>query len=131
MAERILSAKEVDALRALRAAGQPMSAYDILDALRRTHPTAAAPSAYRALSGLIARGLVHRLESINAYVACCSDEPCEAPLFAICDQCGGVDETSDRAVASDIAAAARRGGFVPQKSVIELIGRCASCQDAN
>ena len=126
----MLSDMEDSALAALRAAGQPMTAYAVLETLRAVRPSAAAPTAYRALSRLVGRGLVHRLESINAYVACCCDADCTAPVFAICERCGHVAERSAPRLATDLAAAAAKGGFVPQKSVVELIGRCAGCRDA-
>ena len=124
-----LNDTQTDALGALRAAAHPLSAYDVLDALRRTRPTAAAPTAYRALTRLIELGLAHRIESINAYVACCTPHPSSAPLFSICNRCGAVDEMADATLVAGLAAAAERGGFRPQKSVIELIGHCAGCQD--
>lgn len=122
-----LTQMEARALIALRQATQPMSAYAVLAELRDVRPTAAAPTAYRALARLMERGLVHRLESVNAYVACCAQDGCTTPVFSICRRCGSVDERSEPQVATDLAAAAARDGFVPQKSVIELIGRCAGC----
>ena len=124
-----LSEMEARALDALRRSHQPLSAYAVLAELRAVRATAAAPTAYRALGRLIERGLAHRLESLNAYVACCVDEGCANPLFAICGRCGTVDERSDPRLATDLAAAAAKGGFVPEKSVIELIGHCAGCRD--
>lgn len=122
-----LGPMEASALRALERAQAPLSAYDVMAALRAERPTAAAPTAYRALAKLIARGLVHRLESLNAYVACCADHGGTAPLFSICDDCGAVGEMADASVVLRLAAAAGREGFVAKTSVIELHGRCAGC----
>ncbi len=116
------------ALRALSEAGRPLTAYDVLDALRAERPTAAPPTAYRALERLIALGLAHRLESINAYVACCAEHADAAPLFAICDACGDVDEMADRGAVESLVARAGQSGFAPKKSVVELHGLCAGCQ---
>lgn len=118
------------ALDRLRRAAGPIGAYEVLDALRDIRPTAAAPTAYRTLAKLIAKGLVHRLESLNAYVACCADHTGCAPLFSICDTCGGVDELADPAAAQSLIAAAERHGFAPEKQVVELHGRCAQCRAA-
>jgi len=116
------------ALGALERASRPLSAYEVLDALRVARPSAAPPTAYRALERLIALGLAHRLESINAYIACCAKHDDAAPLFAICDDCGHVDEMADRAAVETLTARAGQSGFVPKKSVVELHGVCAGCQ---
>ncbi|RAI04141.1 transcriptional repressor [Acuticoccus sediminis] len=118
------------ALKVLRGAPGPVGAYDVLEALKTVRPTAAAPTAYRTLAKLIDKGLAHRLESLNAYVACCAEHGGTAPLFSICDDCGVVGELADPAVASHLAAAVQREGFEAEKQVIELHGRCASCRSA-
>ena len=118
------------ALDVLRRASAPVGAYDVLEALREVRPTAAAPTAYRILAKLIEKGQAHRLESLNAYVACCMNHDAGAPLFSICDDCGVVGEMADPAVASQLAAAVQREGFEAQKQVIELHGRCAACRSA-
>jgi Fur family zinc uptake transcriptional regulator len=117
------------ALAALAAAGRPLTAYEVLEAVRRARPTAAAPTAYRALARLVALGLAHRIESLNAWVAC-SAEHDGAPAFSICDDCGTVDELADPGLASSVARLAEAGGFAPTRPVIELHGRCAGCQRA-
>jgi len=123
-----LSETQRRALAALRGAGRPLTAYEVLDVLRRERPTAAPPTAYRALEKLIALGLAHRLESINAYVACCAQHDDGTPLFAICDDCGLVDELPDAGAVQTLAACAEKSGFAAHKSVVELHGRCAGCR---
>ena len=118
------------ALDVLARADGPVGAYDVLAALRTVRPSAAAPTAYRTLTRLIEKGLVHRLESLNAYVACCAEHDGSAPLFSICDDCGTVGELAAPAVASQLAAAVGREGFEAEKQVIELHGRCAQCRTA-
>jgi Fur family zinc uptake transcriptional regulator len=124
-----LNVTQAETLRALRAAGRPLTAYEVLDALRAARRSAAPPTAYRALARLMELGLVHRLESINAYVPCCAEHGTGEPAFSICDDCGTVAEITDPEIADGIAAAARRGGFEPARSVIELHGRCAGCRE--
>lgn len=123
-----LNPTQAETLRALRGAGRPMSAYEVMDALREAGRSAAPPTAYRALARLIELGLVHRLESINAYVACCAEHGRDAPAFSICDDCGTVAEFSDPDALDRVVDAARRAGFEPVKPVIELHGRCADCR---
>jgi Fur family zinc uptake transcriptional regulator len=115
-------------LDVLRRAARPMSAYEILDQLRRQRATAP-PTVYRALAKLQAGGLVHRLEALNAY-ACC-DHPGHASdsQFLICAQCGAVDEVIDKAVATAVSDLAGRRGFVPERQAVEVMGLCADCRD--
>lgn len=127
---RTASDLEEIALDVLRKATAPVGAYEVLDALRGARPTAAAPTAYRTLAKLIEKGLAHRLESLNAYVACCAEHEGAAPLFSICDDCGVAREMADPAVNVQLAETAQRDGFIAEKQVIELHGRCAACREA-
>jgi Fur family zinc uptake transcriptional regulator len=106
---------------------QPTGAYAILEALRGKSGAAAPPTVYRALDFLIAQGLVHRLESLNAYVGCPQPETGHATQFLICTDCGEVTELDD----ADVAIAARQravaAGFIVDRLTIELAGRCLDC----
>ncbi len=112
----------------LNRAGAPMSAYTILDALRG-EGFRAPLQVYRALDKLQDHGLVHRLESINSFVACshaqCHDTGLVA--FAICDVCGQVSEFSDQAVSRRLARWAADNAFKAEKTTIEIRGACAEC----
>jgi Fur family zinc uptake transcriptional regulator len=114
--------------RALHAAGAPMTAYQVLDAVRR-HGISAPPTVYRALSRLVEEGLAHRLESINAYVACADPQHRHtAAAFAICSDCGTIEEMVDTRVLKRLQARATRRGFKINDTTIELRGRCAVCR---
>ena len=121
------TSNDVEILRVLRSAKSPMSAYAILDAVQNTRITAPT-TVYRALSRLIADGAVHRLESLNAYVAC-SDLPHlhGSSVFAICRDCGHVDELAEVDVVQRLHSDATRLGFQIEATTIELTGRCALC----
>jgi Fur family transcriptional regulator, zinc uptake regulator len=121
------SSNDVEILRVLRSAKSPMSAYAILGAVQNTRITAPT-TVYRALSRLIADGAVHRLESLNAYVAC-SDLPHlhGSSVFAICRDCGHVDELAEVDVVQRLHSDATRLGFQVEATTIELTGRCALC----
>jgi Fur family transcriptional regulator, zinc uptake regulator len=113
---------------ALSAAGQPMSAYSILDSLRDAGLRAPL-QVYRALDKLVENGSVHRLESLNAFVACAHKhchENC-ASAFAICEKCGSVTEFSDDAVMRRLRGWSGRANFTPSKMVVEVRGMCAAC----
>jgi Fur family transcriptional regulator, zinc uptake regulator len=113
--------------RALRAAGRPMSAYEILEAVR-SHGISAPATVYRALSQLIESGLVHRLESINAYVACIEpDRHHDSAIFVICSACGSYEELFDTIVLKRLHARASERRFKVDNTTIEIRGQCAAC----
>ena len=114
-------------LRLLNDSGVPMTAYELLDAGRK-HGISAPPTVYRALKRLIRDGRVHRLESINAYVACNDAHHAHgAAIFAICNDCGHVDEISETGTLKRVAAKADALGFKVEHAVIELRGHCRVC----
>lgn len=115
-------------LGALSHAEAPLSAYTILDRLR-DDGFRAPLQVYRALDKLTRLGLVHRLESLNAFVACIQPHCHEAGMvaFAICETCGQVDEFSDGQVAERLSGWAAGHGFHPHKTTIEIRGTCAAC----
>jgi Fur family zinc uptake transcriptional regulator len=84
---------------------------------------------YRALDFLRENGLVHRIESRNAFVACGRNHGADALVaFLICERCGAVGEAPAAAIGQSLAAAARSAGFAPNLSVIEITGTCAHCR---
>jgi Fur family zinc uptake transcriptional regulator len=114
-------------LRILQSATGPMTAYEVLDAARK-HDISAPPTVYRALNKLIEQGAAHRLETINAYVACVdSRHRHEAVVFAICRDCGNVEELEERDTLRRLRATADERGFKVENAVIELKGQCNAC----
>lgn len=115
-------------LDALAKADGPLSAYTILDRLRGDGFRAPL-QVYRALEKLLGAGLVHRLESLNAFVACAHPHCHEQGMiaFAICEGCGQVDEFSDAVVEERLGAWSKDNSFRTEKTTIEIRGRCASC----
>ncbi|MCB1385390.1 MAG: transcriptional repressor [Nitratireductor sp.] len=109
----------------------PLSAYAILDELR-DHGLRAPLQIYRALDKLVEYGRVHRLESLNAFVAC-SHPGCEdhgTIAFAICESCRQVVEITDHRLAGQLQLLAGEAGLRLNTSVVELRGRCAQCAAA-
>ncbi len=113
---------------ALTGTEEPQSAYTLLDRLR-ADGLRAPLQIYRALEKLIDLGLVHRLESLNAFVACshptCSDHTTVA--FAICDDCGLVDEVADERLTLNLKEVADDYRFALKQSIVELRGTCKDC----
>ena len=109
----------------------PMSAYMILDQLRDSGFWAPL-QIYRALEKLIGMGRVHRLESLNAFIAC-NHMSCEkggATAFVICDRCENVQEVCDESVSLFLVALTQKAKFRASKSSIELHGVCDACEGA-
>lgn len=130
-AERKLTRNQSCVLERLEAASAPLSAYTLLDQLRE-QGFRAPLQVYRALDGLIAAGLVHRLESLNAFVACAGghrhdDHDHLMTAFAICDRCGQVAELSDHDVDHRLSEWVSATGFAAKKAVIEFRGTCGKC----
>ncbi len=114
---------------ALTGAEGPLSAYTILDRLRGSGFRAPL-QVYRALDKLVEFGMVHRLESLNAFVACRHPgcDTCETIAFAICEKCGKVAEVADEELARQLNDLAERTGFTPKKSIVEVRGHCRDCR---
>jgi len=113
-------------------AGKPLKAYDLLDQVRDGGgPGAAAPpTVYRSLDFLLANGFIHKLESINAFTACCHPTfPHSAP-FLICDRCHDAIELEDEDIAAQLEARALALGFAPHSQTLEVHGVCADCAGA-
>jgi Fur family zinc uptake transcriptional regulator len=123
-----LTAIRANALQLIADAGRPIKAYDLLDRMRQTHDGAAPPTVYRALDFLLEHGFIHKLASINAFVACHHPgSAAHAVPFLICDRCHSAVELEDEKVAGLLDARARALGFVPRAQTVEMHGVCADC----
>lgn len=126
--QRQLNAKEKLVLAALRRCGKPASAYDLIDDLK-PEGVKAPPTVYRALGRLIEAGLVHRLESLNAFVACSHAHRCNAVAFAVCDDCGAVEEFESKQLSGILEGWAKKARFGLRQTTVELRGSCAACAE--
>ncbi|SIS65857.1 Fur family transcriptional regulator, zinc uptake regulator [Roseivivax lentus] len=105
-----------------------MGAYDILDILREEGLGAQPPVAYRALDFLTTHGFVHRIERLNAFVACTHPGARHAPTFLICRSCSAVAEACAAPPVAEIRSAAAELGFAIEKVAIEAEGLCPACR---
>ncbi len=127
MTNRPLAPKHVLVFDALKMAGRPVTAYQLIDAVRDAG-ISAPPTVYRALNRLISDGLVHKLESMNAFVVCTHTHAGgTVPVFTICNACGDAREFADETVGEQLAKRAIERGFILDRAVIELHGTCAKC----
>lgn len=115
-------------LKALEKSITPLTAYHILDQLR-TKGIKAPLQVYRALDKLVGQGLVHRVESINAFMACRHHEHAShgETVFMICESCGTVRECSDEKTTAVLRKLARTEDFNLARSTVELRGKCGKC----
>ncbi len=114
-------------LQILCVSDKPLSAYELLDRMRGVVKNPTPPTVYRALDFLLEQGLVHRLESLHAYVGCTHPEHPHASQFLICDHCGEVAEVEDTSVVKSLKAASKAQGFRTKRPIVELLGTCAHC----
>ncbi len=105
-----------------------MGAYEILDTLRDEGLGAQPPVAYRALDFLVANGFAHKIERLNAFIACTHPETSHTPAFLICRGCNAVAEAHAEPARGMLGAAAEAAGFEIEQAVVEAIGRCPRCR---
>ena len=108
-------------------ASKPLTAYDALAALAQKLDKPKPPTAYRALEFFTAHGFIHRIESLNAYVACGESHKHKGAQFMICDSCEHVEEIHLCSMPEALTKQAAAKGFTPSHWNLELHGRCAKC----
>lgn len=123
-----LTPQRSEVLALLLAQTGPMKAYELLAEIQKRKPTAAPPTVYRALDFLVSVGLVHRLGSLNAFIACRHHDHNHHGVMLICDDCHGVTELSAAPITATLALEAAAVGFTVAAQDVELHGRCADCQ---
>jgi Fur family transcriptional regulator, zinc uptake regulator len=106
---------------------RPVGAYDILASLQGDGRSAAPPTVYRALEFLMEHGLVHRIESLNAFVGCADPRNSHAGQFFICENCRSAAEVTDTKLAEALAGCAQRLGFAVKSQTVEFRGLCPAC----
>jgi Fur family zinc uptake transcriptional regulator len=110
------------------AADGPVGAYNLLDRLKETHKAATPPTIYRTLDFLRAQGLIHRVDRLNAFIACTDVGRHAHPVqFLICRRCGAVDELDNQEIVVAIQHAAAGRGFHPVLTTLDVEGTCSKC----
>lgn len=116
-------------LEALAESAHPCGAYDLIEALRAKKGRAFAPIAiYRALDFLKENGLIHRIESLNAFIACPHRHDDDNVVFLICETCRHVEETIAAPLNQALKGVAEAHGFAPRHQVVEISGLCSACR---
>jgi Fur family zinc uptake transcriptional regulator len=117
-------------LELLLNSGRATKAYSLLDEMRQIHPGSAPPTVYRALDFLLSAGLVHRIESINAFTVCHDLTQCQHGILVVCQQCGSVTELHQPKLRQALVTQIEDAGYRLASDEIELKGLCAACQAA-
>ena len=106
-----------------------LGAYDVLDRLRQEGFGSQPPVAYRALDFLVENEFAHKIEKLNAFIACANSGAPHSPAFMICRVCDSVAETQSMPARGALGDAAKAAGFVIEKTVVEAEGVCPTCVD--
>jgi Fur family zinc uptake transcriptional regulator len=111
-----------------------VKAYELLDRIKPLQMAAKPPTIYRALEFLSEQGLIHRVESLNAFIGCCCSNAPHEQLLLICKHCQEVEERTATKVMRALAEEFNDAGFIVHSKAIEIHGICSQCAasvDAN
>ncbi|NJM34776.1 MAG: transcriptional repressor [Rhodomicrobium sp.] len=115
--------------KALLSSHKALGAYDIIEKLQKEGRRLAPISVYRIIDVLLEAGLIHRLESKNAFFACLSQhEDAKSALILVCDDCSRVAETDAPDAWDAIRSVTQSSGFTVSETVLEVQGTCADCR---
>ena len=106
---------------------KPVKAYDILGQLSSENYIEKPPTVYRALDFLQNNQLIHRIESMNAYIGCSIKHHSFDSKFFICDKCNEVEEIADAQVSKSLISVSKKHGFHPSLMNVEIHGTCTQC----
>jgi Fur family transcriptional regulator, zinc uptake regulator len=118
-------------LELIFAADQPIGAYALLAALQSERGKVGPPTVYRALDFLLSCELIHKIESMSAFVACDDAGHPHESQFMICDDCGAAEEIQDEAIVESLRRLGEDRGFAVGRHVIEARGLCPACRAAH
>lgn len=122
-----LTPKRRDVLDCVAQSHQAAGAYEIIERMAANGPRPAPITVYRALDFLLAHGLVHKIESRNAFIACSHAHEDEPAALLICEGCGIVAELDSPETFASLTRQATAQGFRPERTVVEISGRCGHC----
>ena len=105
-----------------------LGAYDVLARLSEEGFGTQPPVAYRALSFLTDNGFAHKVEKLNAFIACVHPGENHTPVFLICTECDTVAESETTSTKEILSNIAQTTGFDISRAVLEAEGTCPACQ---
>lgn len=124
-----LTATREQVLRLVWQSHRPLGAYELLDMLSNaSDKRIAPPTVYRALEFLLEVGLIHRINSLNAYIGCPEPSTTHPSYFFICTGCNNAQECSSDTLHQQVQQAGDSMGFSIQQQWLEVLGVCQDCQ---
>jgi Fur family transcriptional regulator, zinc uptake regulator len=126
-----LTGQRRDVLACVGQSHAAVGAYDIIERMAEKGPRPAPITIYRALDFLMAHGLIHKVESRNAFVACSHAHDGEPAALMVCTGCGTVAEREVPEAFAAMARAATDSGFRAEHTVIEMSGQCCLCREGH
>ncbi len=126
MKKNEISENDKSVFAILKKSSKPLTAYDVLDKLKGSK-IKAPQTVYRSLDALSEKGLIHRIQSLGAFVACHNDEEDHGTQFAVCRECKDVIELHDHRICNFIKEIGQNIKFKIEREMLELIGLCENC----
>lgn len=126
-----LTGQRRDVLVSVAESHAAVGAYDIIERMASKGPRPAPITVYRALDFLMAHGLIHKVESRNAFVACSHAHEGEPAALMVCTGCGTVAELDAPQVFAALALAADAAGFSAEHTMVEMSGTCRGCREGH
>lgn len=123
-----LTQPRLQVLKIIEASTKPLGAYDILEELGKAIKNPKPPTVYRAIEFWQQHGFIHRIESLNAYVACEAGHQHKGSQFMICDDCGTVIEAHLCELPQPLRDSTVKNTFTPSRWNLEIHGTCAACE---
>ncbi|MEN8249906.1 MAG: transcriptional repressor [Bacteroidota bacterium] len=115
-------------LKEIMGSHKACKAYDIIQQLSTPDMIVKPPTVYRAIEFLLAQGFIHKIESINAFIACYHQHNAnDCYQLFICDECGNISEQSDDKLCQQLKRESKQTGFTIRQPVVEVHGICAKC----
>lgn len=122
-----LTSQRRDVLACVARSHAAVGAYEVIDRMAEHGPRPAPITVYRALDFLVAHGLIHKIESRSAYVACSRQHDGAPAALLICEKCGAVGEFDSPQAFAALRSDAEAQSFTPSSMVVEMAGRCRFC----
>ena len=124
-----MSKNDTIILKQIKQSGKALTAYEILDQTR-SFGIKSPPQVYRSLTNLIGKGHVHKVESLNVFIACTHHHTNQNTVFLVCDVCKHVTELDADVIENCSSALVKEHEFIPAQMTLEIKGLCKQCQVA-
>lgn len=126
-----LSQPRREVLKIIATSPVPLRICDILSKLGLVFNNPKPPTVHRALEFWIKNNFIHKVESLNCYVACELEHTMCSSHFMICQICHNVSERSFTSLPELLLQESQKHDFLMRRFHLEIHGVCQSCQGAS